>query len=80
MIRSNRSQSSNRRPPIALALVTAGISALAVLGGCAGQGDVDRTQPDRVDKSIFFNADGTRKVFYYRPTVVDVPPTTAGTF
>ncbi len=76
MIRVNRSQQTNRRPTIALALLSAGISALATLGGCAGQGDVDRSQPDKVDKAIFFNADGTPKVFYYRPTIVEVPPTT----
>ncbi|HEY2901427.1 MAG TPA: zinc-dependent metalloprotease [Polyangia bacterium] len=63
-----------------MALVSVGIGALAALAGCAGQGDVDRTQPDKVDKAIFFNADGTPKIFYYRPTIVDVPPTTAGAF
>ena len=30
---------------------------LASLAGCAGQGDVDRTQPDKIDKSIFLDAE-----------------------
>lgn len=44
--------------------------ALALSGGCQEQlGDIDRTQPDKVDKSHF---DGE---FYYLQTVVDVPYT-----
>ena len=50
-------------------------SALA-LTGCAGQGDIDRTQPDNIDKSIFFDqTTGEPKVFYYRQTFVGVPVT-----
>ncbi len=48
--------------------------------GCAGQGDVDRTQPDKVKKSIFFDAQGNPKTFYFRQTYVDVPPTSAWAF
>ena len=57
----------------------AALAAILLLGaGCAGQGDIDRTQPDKVDKSIFLNADGSaRKVFYYRKTTTGVPPTSA---
>jgi uncharacterized protein DUF4953 len=57
---------------------------LACLGlslvGCAGKGDIDRTQPDKVDKSIFVNPDGSSRVFYYRKTTVGVPPTSAYAF
>src|SRR5262245_7476735 len=53
---------------------------LAALAGCAGQGDVDRTQPDKVDKSIFYNADGSPKVYYFRTTYVGVPPTSNWAF
>jgi hypothetical protein len=56
------------------------IFALATVVGCAGQGDIDRTQPDKVDKSIFFNKDGTKKVFYFRQTVTGVPPQTGYSF
>jgi hypothetical protein len=52
----------------------------ASLAACAGQGDVDRTQPDRIDKSIFYKADGTPKTFYYRQTYVGVPTTSAWAF
>jgi hypothetical protein len=52
------------------------VPALALLlGACAGQGDIDRTQPDKVDKSIFLNADGSPRTFYYRKTTVGAPPT-----
>src|SRR5690349_4844394 len=48
----------------------------ALLGGaCAGQGDIDRTQPDKVDKGIFLNTDGSPRTFYYRKTTVGAPPT-----
>jgi hypothetical protein len=60
--------------PLLLAAVT------APLAGCAGQGDVDRTQPDKVEKSIFFNPDGTAKTFYFRQTWVGVPPTSNWAF
>jgi Met-zincin len=54
------------------------VLALAVLGvACAGQGDIDRTQPDKVDKSIFINPDGSARSFYYRKTTTGVPPTSA---
>jgi hypothetical protein len=58
------------------------LSWLAVgLAACAGQGDVDRTQPDAIDKSIFLEADGTTpRKFYYRKTTVAVPPTSSYSF
>ncbi len=59
-----------------------GAAALAQsLAGCAGQGDIDRTQPDKIPKSMFFQADGkTPKVFYYRQTYVEVPVTSGWAF
>jgi hypothetical protein len=62
--------------------MTVGALALAqALAGCAGQGDIDRTQPDKIPKAMFFAADGkTPKVFYYRSTYVDVPVTSGWTF
>jgi len=50
--------------------------------GCAGAGraDIDRSQPDKVDKSFFLNVDGTPKKFYYRLTITDVPPTNGWAF
>jgi hypothetical protein len=56
------------------------VLSLAGLAACAGKGDVNRTQPDRLDKTIFYNADGSPRLFYYRKTVVGVPPTTAFAF
>ncbi|MDP2345842.1 MAG: hypothetical protein Q8O67_33185 [Deltaproteobacteria bacterium] len=55
-------------------------AAISLVAGCPGIGDVDRTQPDRVEKTIFKNADGTPKEFYYRQTVIDVPATSGVTF
>jgi hypothetical protein len=61
-------------------LFAAALGAAAV-AGCAGAGDIDRTQPDKLHKkTLFFNADGTPKVFYYMWTFVDVPPTTGWGF
>jgi hypothetical protein len=56
--------------------------ALAALGvtSCAGQADVDRTQPDKIEKSIFFDASGKPKTYYYRETYVGVPPTSGWSF
>ena len=48
--------------------------------GCAGQGDVDRTQPDKIEKAIFFDANGNAKTYYYRQTYVGVPPTSGWAF
>ncbi|HVZ72989.1 MAG TPA: zinc-dependent metalloprotease [Polyangia bacterium] len=67
-------------PALASALALLATAAVAPLAGCAGQGDIDRTQPDKVEKSIFFNADGTAKVFYYRQTYIGVPPTSNWAF
>src|SRR6516162_3455907 len=63
-----------------LTLTLAAAAGLAALAGCAGQGDIDRTQPDKVRKSIFFDAPAKPKTFYYRQTYVDVPPTSAWSF
>jgi len=54
--------------------------AALLLSACAGQGDISRVQPDALDKSIFFNADGTPRKFYYRQTITGVPPTSAFNF
>src|SRR4051794_12716049 len=54
--------------------------AALLLSACAGQGDVNRVQPDALDKSIFFNADGTPRKFYYRQTITGVPPTSGFNF
>jgi hypothetical protein len=52
-----------------------------LFSACAGQGDINRVQPDVIDKSIFFEADGvTPRKFYYRQTITGVPPTTAWAF
>ena len=48
-----------------------------LLSACAGQGDINRVQPDAIDKSIFFKDDGSPRVFYYRKTITGVPPTNA---
>ena len=53
----------------------------ALAAACAGQGDVDRVQPDAIDKSIFLEADGvTPREFYFRQTITGVPPTTSYAF
>ncbi len=56
---------------------TALVILVAAMAGCAGQGDIDRTQPDKVDKSIFVNPDGSARTFYYRKTTTGSPPTSA---
>jgi len=64
--------------------ITLALGAVALaqtLAGCVGQGDIDRSQPDKIPKSMFFAADGkTPKVFYYRQTYVDVPITSSWAF
>jgi hypothetical protein len=48
----------------------------AIFAGCAQDvGDIDRTQPDKIKKSLFKND----KVWYYRQTVTDVPVQGGGT-
>jgi hypothetical protein len=59
-----------------LAVVLAGM----FLSACAGQGDIDRVQPDAIDKLIFFNEDGSPRLFYYRETITGLPPTSAYAF
>jgi hypothetical protein len=56
------------------------VAAVLVAASCAGQGDIDRTQPDKVAKSLFFNEDGSKRIFYYRNTIIGVPPTSAQAF
>jgi hypothetical protein len=63
-----------------LTLSLLAVGALGALAGCAGQGDIDRTQPDKVLKANLFNADGSPKVFYFRQTYVGVPVTSAWAF
>src|SRR5436309_1730531 len=63
----------------AVAIAALGLAGL-IGAGCAGQGDIDRTQPDKVDKSFLLKADGTPKTFYYRETYIGVPPTSGWTF
>src|SRR2546426_355733 len=65
---------SSRLSTLTLTLAVA--TGLATLASCAGQGDVDRTQPDKVTKSIFFDASGQPKAFYYRQTFVNSENTT----
>src|SRR5882762_9464640 len=52
----------------------------ASVAACAGQGDIDRTQPDKVDKSLFFDLSGAPKTWYYRETLVGFPPTASWGF
>src|SRR6185369_11342630 len=63
-----------------LSLIAVGLATGTL--GCAGsgRGDIDRSQPDKLDTAFLFNADGTAKVFYYRMTVTDVPPTNGWAF
>ena len=63
-----------------LTLSFVAVGAFGALTGCAGQGDIDRTQPDKVLKANLFNADGSPKVFYFRQTYVGVPPTSGWAF
>jgi Met-zincin len=69
---------SSRLTKLVLSLAMA--AGLVSVAGCAGQGDVDRSQPDKVRKSIFLDAQGQPKAFYFRQTYVDVPPTSAWAF
>ena len=68
------------RAPFKIHTLVAVMAALAGAAGCAGKGDIDRTQPDKIEKAIFFNPDGSAKTFYYRWTVTDVPPTNGWLF
>jgi hypothetical protein len=82
MTRSSRSSCQSFSKSLTLALTVVGLAAgLGTTGsGCAGAGDIDRTQPDKLQKSLFRNADGTPKKFYYRWTLVGVPPTNGWAF
>jgi hypothetical protein len=70
-------QAVESKASIALALT---VIAGCAVAGCAGQGDIDRSQPDKLDKAIFVNDDGSAKQFYYRWTITDIPPTSAWMF
>ena len=59
-------------PPLQRAVLP-GLVALGVLA-CSAEGDIDRTQPNRLPKSMF---DGT---WYVRSTVTEVPGTSAASF
>src|SRR6185503_8793050 len=62
--------------PIGIAVASLLVSFF--FSACAGQFDINRVQPDAIDKSIFFEADGvTPRKFYYRQTNTGVPTTTA---
>jgi hypothetical protein len=72
---------SCRLSTFTLTMALAAATGLGALAGCAGQGDIDRTQPDKVRKAIFYDATtGQPKTYYYRQTYVDVPPTSAWAF
>ena len=63
-----------------LRLLSGLLAAAAIVAGCPGIGDIDRTQPDKVQKSIFKNADGSPKEYFFRQTIIDVPATNGTTF
>ncbi len=69
-----------RRVLTGLALVLGLGTGVALSSSCFGIGDIDRTSPDKVPKSTFFNDDGTPAVYYFRQTVIDVPATSGVTF
>jgi hypothetical protein len=73
------SSRTSRLTSLTLAMAIATI-AVVQLASCAGQGDIDRTQPDKVGKSILFDAKGTPKMFYFRQTYVGVPQTSNWAF
>ncbi|MCA9603634.1 MAG: zinc-dependent metalloprotease [Myxococcales bacterium] len=51
------------------------VASIAVLGGCAESvGDIDRTQPNLIHKSVF------QGEWFVRQTVIDVPPTSYHSF
>ncbi len=68
------------RSAIKTRTLVAALGALTAVAACAGKEDVDRTQPDKLEKAIFFNEDGSPKKFYYRWTVTDIPPTSGWAF
>src|SRR5436190_7604194 len=72
---------TRKRRPSSIALLMLLPSFGALAAACAGQPDISRVQPDAIDKSIFFEADGvTPRKFYFRQTITGVPPTTAYAF
>jgi hypothetical protein len=69
-----------KRASITSSTLAVMLGAFSVAAGCAGKDDVDRTQPDKIDKAIFLNPDGSAKKFFYRWTITDVPPTNGWAF
>lgn len=70
-----RRKSSRRTGTSTTALSVASLLALTLSAGCAQSiGDVDRTQPDLVEKSNFEGQ------WFIRQAVVDVPPTSSAAF
>ncbi len=63
-----------------LALVLGLGFGVVLSSSCFGIGDIDRTSPDKVKKSTFFDDDGTPAAYYFRQTVIDVPATSGVTF
>lgn len=63
-----------------LARSSLAFAAVAALAACPGPGDLNRTQPEKVKKDIFFNPDGTAAEFFFRQTVIDVPATSGVSF
>ena len=59
--------------PIALTLLASQL-------GCFGVGDIDRTNPNKVPKSLFIDENGQSEEWYFRQTVIDVPATSAVSF
>ena len=55
---------ATRLPIVALTALFALLGATPALTGCAGEGDVDRTQPNKIDKLFFVNADGSPKTLF----------------
>lgn len=52
---------------------------LSVFSAC-GPGDIDRTQPNKLKKTVLLGEGGDRPEYYFRQTVIDVPSTTTFTF
>jgi hypothetical protein len=73
-LRASRGSNPDGDPARALRRSIFGALVLSMFAACAGQDDVDRTQANRLPKSMF---DGT---WYVRTTVTDVPGTSEAAF
>ena len=60
--------------PLGLAITAAFFSGALGAGCSETVGDIDRTQPDKLHKSLF----APQHVWYYKQTVVHVPSTSGG--